>query len=149
MKLAANPPKETVTGNKKNDRTIGHEGPETSQHNYCSHIQQKKREKNSKCQRNTGFTNPSQSYLRRVLLRSSRSRCRERISFSKSIMSLLDRSIEATSVAPSRFHRSKRSTSALRRRYLVSIFSQRRQLVFSFSVVLTSLIPHVSPVRYS
>jgi hypothetical protein len=84
-----------------------------------------------------------------AFLLSSRSRCSWRISFSSSMTSFCDRSMDATRVLPSRFHRFKRSNSALRRRYLVSIFSHKRHSVVSNSVMLTSLMPQVSPVRYS
>lgn len=89
---------------------------------------------------------PSQA---KALRFSSRSLWSCRISFSSSRMSFCDRSMEATRVPPSCFHRFNRSTSALRRRCLVSIFAQSRHCVGSNSVRLTSRMPQVSPVRYS
>lgn len=84
-----------------------------------------------------------------ALLLSSRSFWSFKISWSNNRIMSCDFSIEATSVLPSRFHRCTRSYSALRRRNLISIFSQTRHSVFTFSVLLTSFMPHVSPVRYS
>lgn len=87
--------------------------------------------------------------LQSALLFSSRSLCNLTISLSRVLMVSCDFSIDATRVFPSRFHRCTRSSSALRRRCLVSIFSQRRHCIAAYSVKFTSFMPHVSPVRYS
>lgn len=113
----------------------------------------KRRKTDGKQQDAPGTTRPTksnwESRLHNALLRSSRSLCSFTISRSRDLMVSCALSIEATRLLPSRFHRCTRSSSALRRRNLVSIFSQRRHCVVAYSVRLTSFIPQVSPVRYS
>ena len=60
-----------------------------------------------------------------------------------------DLSIDAENLRPSFFQRLMRSISCLRRRSFVSSLSQIRHFCWSCEVVMTSLEPHVSPVRYS
>ena len=60
-----------------------------------------------------------------------------------------DLSIDAENLRPSFFQRLIRSISCLRRRCLVSSLSQILHFCWSCEVVMTSLEPHVSPVRYS
>lgn len=70
---------------------------------------------------------------KRELRRYARSRSKPNISLSISLMILRDRSIEATKMAPSCIHRAKRAFSAPRRRYLVSIRSQRPHFILFVS----------------
>ncbi|KAM0803663.1 hypothetical protein BDR22DRAFT_839541 [Usnea florida] len=60
-----------------------------------------------------------------------------------------DLSMDAENLRPSFFQRLMRSISCLRRRSLVSSLSQILHFCWSCEVVMTSLEPHVSPVRYS
>ena len=60
-----------------------------------------------------------------------------------------DFSIEAANLRGSRCHLPMRSTSAWRRRILVSIFSQSLHFVPVATVCMMSFMPHVSPIRYS
>ena len=71
------------------------------------------------------------------------------ISCSKPLTISSDRSMEAANLLPSLFQRVMRSISWARRLFFVSNFSQCLQLPRTCRVVMTSLVPHVSPVRYS
>lgn len=71
------------------------------------------------------------------------------ISASIPLMISIDLSMEALNLLLSRCHRFMRSTSAARRRILVSIFSQSLHFWPTGTVCIISFIPHVSPVLYS
>ena len=70
------------------------------------------------------------------------------ISASSPLMISIDLSMEALNLLPSRCHRFMRSTSAARRRILVSIFSQSLHFWPTGTVCIISFIPHVSPILY-
>lgn len=71
------------------------------------------------------------------------------ISKSSPLMISIDLSMEVLNLLPSRCHRFMRSTSAARRRILVSIFSQSLHFWPTGTVCIISFIPHVSPILYS
>src|SRR6185295_3668117 len=78
-----------------------------------------------------------------------RSHRRSLSSLSRPRINSTDLPIDAWNLLPSRCHLLMRSTSAARRRYLVSIFSQSLHFCPTGTVCMTSFMPHVSPILYS